>query len=156
MIIWGHRIEAAIVFVAATFFTVACAVALPGAQQATFRAGTDTVSVYATIVDRSGRLVPNLTKDDFQVFDNGVPQTLTVFKNEIQPITIVVMLDRSASMASNFDIVRSAAERFCESFHLPTRRATGISTPTIAPSIFSTYSAGASLTCHGSARPRSC
>lgn len=95
-----------------TLLTVACAVALPDAQRGAFRAATDTVSIYATVVDRSGRLIPDLTKDDFQVFDNGRPQALTVFKNEIQPITIVVMLDRSGSMVGNYEIVNRAAESF--------------------------------------------
>jgi VWFA-related protein len=101
-----------------TTLAVACAVAFPGAQQtpstghATFRGGTDTVSVFTTVIDRSGRLIPDLTRDDFQIFDNGRPQPLTVFKNEIQPITIVVMLDRSSSMLDNYAVVQSAAERF--------------------------------------------
>jgi Ca-activated chloride channel family protein len=86
--------------------------ALLKGQQATFHAGTDTVSVYATVVDRDGRLVPDLTKDDFQVLDNGQPQPLIIFRNDIQPITIVIMLDRSGSMVGNFKIVRDAAEHF--------------------------------------------
>jgi VWFA-related protein len=87
-------------------------VAIPGAQQATFHGGTHTVSVYATVVDRTGRLVPSLSQDDFEVYDNGERQTLTMFKNDIQPITIVVMLDRSGSMVNNFTVVRNAAEQF--------------------------------------------
>jgi Ca-activated chloride channel family protein len=92
------------------------------AQQATFHGVTDTVSLYATVVDRAGRLVPDLTKDDFQVFDDGKPQELTVFRNDVQPITIVVMLDRSGSMVGNFTIVRKAAERFVADL-LPTDKA---------------------------------
>ncbi len=87
-------------------------VALLGAQEATFHGGTHTVSVYATVVDRAGRLVPNLAESDFEVLDNGKPQKLTVFKNDTQPITIVVMLDRSGSMVGNFGIERAAAEEF--------------------------------------------
>src|SRR6185503_13049914 len=83
-----------------------------GAQQPTFRGGTHTVSVYATVVDRNGRLVPNLTEGDFEVYDNGKLQTLTVFKNDLQPITIVIMLDRSGSMVGNFPIERAAAQQF--------------------------------------------
>ena len=46
-----------------------------GAQQPTFRSGTQTVPLYITVTDPAGRLVPNLTKDDFTVLDNGIPQT---------------------------------------------------------------------------------
>ena len=91
---------------------VVAGVAVPGAQQATFHGGTHTVSVYATVVDRTGRLVPDLTKDDFEILDDGKPQPLSVFRNDIQPITIVIMLDRSGSMLGNFTIVRDAAEQF--------------------------------------------
>lgn len=95
------------------FAALAAGASLVGAQQsATFHAANNTVSVYATVVDASGRLVPNLAKDDFTVYDNGKPQTLTLFKNDIQPITIVIMLDRSGSMMSNFGLVRDAAEAF--------------------------------------------
>jgi VWFA-related protein len=91
---------------------IVAGVAVPGAQEATFHGGTHTVSVYATVVDRTGRLVPNLTKNDFEILDDGTPQPLSLFRNEIQPITIVIMLDRSGSMVGNFTIVRDAAEQF--------------------------------------------
>ena len=81
-------------------------------QQPRFRAGTNTVSVFATVQDETGRLVPDLTRDDFEVLDNGKPQPLTVFANDVQPITIVIMLDRSGSMMWNFGLVRDAAEQF--------------------------------------------
>src|SRR5690606_22800400 len=53
-------------------------------------------------------------QDDFEVFDNGRRQEITLFANDFQPITIVVMLDRSGSMVKNFDLVRKAAERFID------------------------------------------
>ena len=90
-------------------------------QQPTFRAGTPTVSVYTTVVDRNGRLVPNLTRDDFEVFDNGKRQDLSVFASDRQPITLVMMLDRSESMERNFTLVRNAAEQFVENL-LPNDR----------------------------------
>jgi hypothetical protein len=83
-------------------------------QQPQFRSGANTVSVYATVVDRSGRLVPGLMRDDFEVYDNGRRQPLTVFANEVQPITVVIMLDRSGSMVRHFALVRQAAERFVD------------------------------------------
>jgi Ca-activated chloride channel family protein len=84
-----------------------------GAQQgATFRTGTNAVSVYATVVDRSGRLVSDLTAADFEVFDNGRRQELTVFSNALQPITAVLLVDTSASMAPTLHLARQAAEQF--------------------------------------------
>lgn len=85
-------------------------------QEPQFRAGNNTVSIYATVVDRDGRLVTDLTREDFEVFDNGVRQDLTVFSNAPQPITIVVLLDRSESVeaAGFYGLVRDAARAFVE------------------------------------------
>ena len=82
------------------------------AQQPTFRTGTRTVALYATVTDAQKRLVPDLTQDDFQIFDNDKPQTLDLFVNEVQPITVVVMLDTSASMTGNLKLLEQAAEQF--------------------------------------------
>lgn len=86
-------------------------VSLP-AQQQPFRSGAKTVAVYATVSDSDGRLVPDLVREDFQVRDRGKPQPITVFSNDIQPITVVMMLDRSGSMRQNFRLVEAAAEAF--------------------------------------------
>src|SRR5258708_32888163 len=67
-------------------------------QQPTFSVGNRTVAVFATVTDAAGRLVPDLTRDRFQVEDNGKRQEMTVFANETQPITVVMLLDRSGSM----------------------------------------------------------
>jgi VWFA-related protein len=84
-----------------------------GSQQPpTFRAGTRTVPVYATVTAEDGRLVPDLTRDDFEVFDNGQRQEITVFESGVQPIAVVMMLDRSGSMTGNFGLVQKAAEEF--------------------------------------------
>jgi Ca-activated chloride channel family protein len=82
------------------------------AQQPTFRTGTRTVALYATVIDAQKRLVPDLTEDDFQIFDNDKPQPLDLFVNEVQPITVVVMLDTSASMTGNLKLLEQAAEQF--------------------------------------------
>ena len=82
------------------------------AQQPTFKSGARTVAVYATVTDKDGRLVPDLTKEDFEVKDGGKPQPINVFSNEVQPITVVMMLDRSGSMRGNFRLVEAAGEAF--------------------------------------------
>src|SRR5436309_9239008 len=81
-------------------------------QPPTFTAANRTVAVYATVTDAGGRLVPDLERTAFEIDDNGKRQELTLFANEIQPITAVMLLDRSGSMRANFDLVESAAEQF--------------------------------------------
>src|SRR5215472_14695543 len=82
------------------------------AQQPTFKAGTQIVSVFATVTDTQKRLVPDLQQADFEILDNDKPQPLTFFQNETQPITVVVMLDTSGSMTLTLDLLRAAAEQF--------------------------------------------
>lgn len=98
--------------VALGFVTAAGVVLSAGRQQSIFHSGAHAVPLYATVLDPTGRLVTDLRKDDFEVYDNGVRQNISVFANDVQPITIVIMLDRSGSMVSNYTLVRDAAERF--------------------------------------------
>lgn len=85
------------------------AVPLLVAQDATFKAGTHTVAIYATVLDRDHHLVTNLTKDDFEVRDNGKAVGLSVFSAEPEPITLGLMLDTSGSMDANLPLVVDAA-----------------------------------------------
>ena len=78
---------------------------------ATFRSGAKAVSLYTTVTE-AGRLVPGLAREDFEILDNGKPQALTVFSNEVLPITVVVMLDTSGSMTGNIDTLKAGAEQF--------------------------------------------
>jgi Ca-activated chloride channel homolog len=71
-----------------------------------------TVSSFATVIDADKRLVPNLPKEDFEILDNEKPQSITVFDNRPQPITVVVMLDTSGSMTMSLDLLKKAAEQF--------------------------------------------
>lgn len=82
------------------------------AQHPIFRSGTGLVSLYATVINDQGRLVPDLTQDEFEILDNGKPQTIHVFVDDVQPITVVVMLDTSASMTGNLQLLQLAAEQF--------------------------------------------
>src|ERR1700675_4543864 len=82
------------------------------AQQPTFKSGTQIVSLFVTVTDAQKRLVPDLTEGDFEILDNDKPQPLVFFQNEIQPITVVVMLDTSGSMTGSIALLRAAAEQF--------------------------------------------
>ena len=101
--------SASIVAVLAAAFLGAAAAAQ---QPPPFTAATRTVAVYATVTNAQGRLVPDLSRGDFAIDDDGKRQTLTVFSNDVQPITVVMLLDRSGSMRPNFDLEAQAAEAF--------------------------------------------
>jgi Ca-activated chloride channel family protein len=81
-------------------------------QGPTFKSGTQIVSLFVTVQDAQKRLVPGLTKEDFEVFDNDKPQPLVYFDNSIHPINVVVMLDTSGSMTLTIDLLKQAAEQF--------------------------------------------
>jgi Ca-activated chloride channel homolog len=81
------------------------------AQQPTFRGTGDAVRVFVTVTDGNGRLVPNLTQDNFEIRDEGRPQPITLFDNSPQPIRLIVMLDVSGSMEGNLPLLRGASEQ---------------------------------------------
>lgn len=95
----------------------------PPQEQPVFRAPSRVeVPIYATVLDNNGRIVTDLQKEDFTVLDNGKPVELTTFSNAPLPFTAVVMMDTSASMTNNLELLNRAAEQFLIRLH-PTDRA---------------------------------
>jgi Ca-activated chloride channel family protein len=104
------RAGAAVALSAAVFASVSAQQQAP--DQPLFRSSVRTVPIFATVLDGSGRIVPDLQRDDFIVLEDGKPVDITLFSNESQPFTAVVMLDQSASMTANLDLLNAAAEQF--------------------------------------------
>ncbi len=88
--------------------TICVASPLAASQVRSFRSSSDIVPLFVTVSDKDGRLVSGLTRDDFQIFDDGVPQPLALFDSAPQPISLIALLDTSGSMADNLPIVRRA------------------------------------------------
>ena len=80
----------------ASLVVVATSAAL--AQQPTFKSGARTVAVYATVAQKDGHLVTDLARDAFEIREDGKPQPITVFSTDVQPFSVVIMLDHSGSM----------------------------------------------------------
>ena len=99
-------------FLVVPVLVLAAATAVIAQQEPTFKSGTRVVSVIATVIDAQGRLVPDLEQEDFSILDNGKPQNITFFEDEVRPFTAVVMLDFSASMTASLDLLKHASEQF--------------------------------------------
>ena len=82
------------------------------AQVRQFRAGTITVPVYATVRDPGHGFVLDLTKDDFEIRDEGRVQPITQFTTDVQPLSAVVLLDGSGSMLPEFNRAIEGASSF--------------------------------------------
>jgi Ca-activated chloride channel family protein len=80
-----------------------------GAQ---IKVSTQTVPLYVTVTDATKRLIPDLTREDFEIYDNTKLQQMTNFDNKATPISAVVMLDTSGSMTLALDFVKQGAEEF--------------------------------------------
>ena len=73
------------------------------------------VNVYATVRDRKGNPVRNLSRDDFTLLENGAPQRLTHFTSAKVPLTIALLIDASMNLGGKIDLARKAAVDFAES-----------------------------------------
>ncbi len=73
----------------------------PGPQSPTFLYGVrvELVDLFANVHDGRGKLVTKLRRDDFVVYDDGVPQEITQFSREYNSLSVLILLDTSGSMA---------------------------------------------------------
>ena len=89
---------------------------VPG-QQPVFRAGTDLVTVGVTVSIRGARVQPPLMRGDFEVREDGAPQTVSYFAAgddfaTAPPLHVGLLFDTSGSMGDDIQLARSAAIRF--------------------------------------------
>jgi Ca-activated chloride channel homolog len=92
----------------------------PGSQsqkdESTLRVNVRLVNVFTTVTDSRGAPVADLAKDDFQLLEDGVPQTIKVFEKESAiPLSIALAIDTSPSTLRDFKLEVSSARRFVHS-----------------------------------------
>jgi Ca-activated chloride channel homolog len=99
----------------------ACAIAAfaqSDPQAATsFRADTTLVLVPVSVTDPSNRYVLGLEKQDFHLFEDDVPQTITHFSSEDAPLSIGLLVDTSGSMGFKLDTSRRAVVEFLKTLN---------------------------------------
>jgi Ca-activated chloride channel family protein len=115
----GSVVSRAVAFLAAWTFQLAVAVAQNPAPA--FRASVRTVAVYATVQDERAGLVLDLTRDDFQILDDGREVPITTFSRERVPFVAALLLDMSSSMVPDFFRVHAAARAFIRSLEATDR-----------------------------------
>jgi VWFA-related protein len=76
------------------------------------KVNTSLVMVPFTVMDRSGKYVPDLHRRDFRIFDNGVEQRIAYFATVDQPFTVVLLIDTSGSTLFRIDEIQDAAISF--------------------------------------------
>jgi VWFA-related protein len=102
---------------------VVCAALVSGAAQPPIDAPqvlsveTNLVVLPVTVVDRQGRAVTGLTRDDFAVYDNGELQAIQLFTSEDAPWTVGLVIDSSSSMRGQREAVTAAGAAFAEWSH---------------------------------------
>ena len=99
----------------ATLVFLALALPLPGQQTPTFSSDVKVVNLLATVRDKHGQIVSNLTKDDFKLEEDGRPQTIRYFAKETDlPLTLGLLVDTSMSQRRVLEQERIASYAFLE------------------------------------------
>src|SRR5512133_3785824 len=93
----------------------------------TFKSGIDLVTVSAVVRDKKGRVVTDLRRTDFELFDGGRPRPIAEFRPDEAPVSVAILFDASGSMqvASKIDEARAAAKHLL-SWLVPNRDEVGI------------------------------
>src|SRR5882672_4700143 len=115
-------------FVLGTILASACTLPLAFAQQTpttgsvqsddqkpseTLKVSVNVVQLFFNVKDKKGALIPNLTKDDFQILEDGTPQTVKYFAAESNlPLTLGILIDASGSQRNVIDMEKEVGGAF--------------------------------------------
>lgn len=80
----------------------------------TFHAEARSVVIHAAVQDENGYLRTDLTRDDFEIRDEGVPVTMTSFTNQPQPLTLAIMLETSWSSSPRYSLIKKVGEELVQ------------------------------------------
>ncbi len=78
------------------------------------RVDTTLVSIPVSVMDRDGKYIPNLTKDDFRVWEDGTEQRVAYFASTEKPFTVALLIDTSGSTINRLGEIQDAAIAFVE------------------------------------------
>jgi len=76
------------------------------------RVNTTLVSIPVSVTDRDGKYIPNLRKEDFHIWEDGIEQQVAYFASTEKPFTVVLMIDTSGSTRFKLEEIQDAAITF--------------------------------------------
>jgi len=82
------------------------------AQQPAFRSAIDVVSMNVTVIDSTNRYITDLTEKDFEIYEDGVKQEMTLFNRSNLPVALSLLIDTSSSMEDRMAAAQDAAIGF--------------------------------------------
>jgi Ca-activated chloride channel family protein len=88
---------------------------VPALEPASLRLNTRLINLNTKVTDADGRLVLDLKREDFEVYEDGVKQDVSHFAPVTAPVSLVLLLDLSASMKSKEREIKRAAKKFVAS-----------------------------------------
>ena len=100
-----------------TVIAVALCAAVDGQERPQFSTTADLVVLHVNVKDKRGAYVTGLPQSAFTVFEDGRPQSIRFFSNEDEPVTVGLLVDTSASMFDNRELVLAAAAAFGQASH---------------------------------------
>jgi Ca-activated chloride channel homolog len=83
----------------------------------TFAVGVEVVSLSLAVTDTQGRPIAKLGAEDIALFEDGVPQEISLFAQEEWPVHLAILLDSSGSMSQALPVAKRAATRLVRSLH---------------------------------------
>ena len=91
-----------------------------GEPATTLKVNVEVVQLFFNVKDKHGALIPNLPKEEFEIFEDGKPQTIKYFKAESDlPLTLGIMIDTSGSQQRVLDMEKEVGASFLEDIIRP-------------------------------------
>jgi VWFA-related protein len=103
-----------LILVGISWAATLCAAQTPAVEPFQISVNVDLVVLQATVTSRPGRFVPDLTGKDFEIREDGVKQTIQLFRHEDVPVNVGLVVDHSGSMRRKLPEVAAAAHIFVQ------------------------------------------
>ncbi len=102
------------IFILLLFIISTCAAAFAQQGDDVIKIDSSIVRLNVGVVDRQGRPVTNLSKENFSLFEDGVKQNISRFEPTVAPFSVVMLLDMSGSTLGFREVIRQSAFRFID------------------------------------------